>query len=254
MTSIVGIKCKDGVVIGSDSSATFIAGQFPTIEQPTRKIHIVRNQIIIAGTGSVGLGQRFHAVVDGVWNTPEVSQKVLQGELSHLDIAMILSRHTIENFKATYSPVGQYGALVAFPIKDKSFLYEFDVQSFQPEYKEDIWYCSMGSAQPITDPFLAFIRDVFWQDGQPTVTEAIFAATWTLDHAIDTNPGGVNGPVYIAVLEGHSESRARLLDDNELDEHRQFIQEAKQALREFRESYKMPSNKGLPDIPKPEIS
>jgi 20S proteasome alpha/beta subunit len=43
MTSLVAIRCKDGVVIGSDSSATFGDGSYVrTIEQTTdRKIEIV---------------------------------------------------------------------------------------------------------------------------------------------------------------------------------------------------------------------
>lgn len=59
MTILVGIKCKDGVLIGSDSSATFAAGQIRTIEQTTKKIEIVDGKIIVAGTGQIGLGQRF---------------------------------------------------------------------------------------------------------------------------------------------------------------------------------------------------
>ena len=41
MTSVVGILCKDGVVVGTDSSATFDNGQIRTIEQPFEKIEIM---------------------------------------------------------------------------------------------------------------------------------------------------------------------------------------------------------------------
>jgi 20S proteasome alpha/beta subunit len=57
MTSIVAIRCKDGVVMGADSSATFgDGGHVRTIEQLTdRKIEIVGNttKLIIAGTGYI---------------------------------------------------------------------------------------------------------------------------------------------------------------------------------------------------------
>lgn len=57
MTILVGLLCKEGIVIGADSSATFGSAQFRTIEQPTDKIEIIDNQIIVAGTGQIGLGQ-----------------------------------------------------------------------------------------------------------------------------------------------------------------------------------------------------
>ena len=54
MTILVGLLCKDGIVIGSDSSATFGTMQNRTIEQPTDKIEIIDGKVIIAGTGQVG--------------------------------------------------------------------------------------------------------------------------------------------------------------------------------------------------------
>ena len=58
MTVIIGALCKDGIVVGSDSSATFVAGSLPTIEQPTKKTFVIGDDIIFAGTGQCGLGQR----------------------------------------------------------------------------------------------------------------------------------------------------------------------------------------------------
>jgi hypothetical protein len=57
MMIIVGTRCKDGVVIGADSSVTF--GASPTQrEQPTdRRIEIVGGEVIVAGTGFVGQQQ-----------------------------------------------------------------------------------------------------------------------------------------------------------------------------------------------------
>src|SRR5947208_15941015 len=75
MTVLVGVLCQDGVVIGSDSSATFTAGQFRTIEQPTKKTFVVEPDVILAGTGAAGFAQRFQAVVQqvrggGKWGPP----------------------------------------------------------------------------------------------------------------------------------------------------------------------------------------
>ncbi len=146
---------------------------------------------------------------------------------------------------------GGYGALVAFPIHDQHYLCELAVQDFQPELKKSkIWFCSMGSGQMIADPFLALMREVFWPNDPPTLQDATLAATWTLDHAISVNPGGVNGPARVAVLERVSGSlRARELTDDDLQEHRQNIEEAKGRLREYR-SQQQATAPDIPDVPR----
>ena len=70
MTAIVGIRCKDGVVIGTDSSTTFgDARVLRTIEQPTgHKLEIIDDTLIVTGTGYVGHQQRFCEVVRKLWN------------------------------------------------------------------------------------------------------------------------------------------------------------------------------------------
>ena len=46
MTILIGVLCKDGVVIGADSSATFDAGGIRTIEQPTKKIDLLMEKLL----------------------------------------------------------------------------------------------------------------------------------------------------------------------------------------------------------------
>ncbi|MGA9391127.1 MAG: hypothetical protein WBV69_11835 [Candidatus Sulfotelmatobacter sp.] len=249
MTAIVGILCRDGLVIGADSSTTFASGVgSPIIEQPTEKLCLIPSCIIIAGTGQVGLGQRFCHIVDVAYD-----EKVFLGPKHHTSVGNEICKRTIADFGYTSANKGQYGALVGFVLGDKPYLCEFAVSDFQPEFKtETIWYGSMGSGQPITDPFLALMREVFWDKGPPTVQDATFAATWTLDHAIQVNPGGINGPARIAVLEKTSgKYRAKMLDEAELEEHRQNIQQAKERLRAFPASQSADAP-GTPDIPRPQ--
>ena len=236
MTAIVGVLCDDGVVIGTDSSATFTAGTFPTIEQVTEKIAIVEDAVIIAGTGSIGLGQRFTEIVKAAWKASKFKGDAFSA-------ARHLTKTTIDDFSATYVQTGKYGALAAFSCNQKPVLCEFESASFQPEFKtEKLWYVSMGSSQPITDPFLAFIRNVYWGGGPPSVYDAVFAITWALDHAIEINPGGVNGPVQMAVLEKIGAAyKARMLPDDELQEHRQNIDAAKEVLRQHRTKQTAPA-------------
>lgn len=246
MTAIVGMLCSDGVVIGADSSSTFSTGRERTIEQPSEKISIIDGRIIIAGTGQLGLGQRFVEVVSDVWNNEKFQGTPLQ-------IAKGLCVNGIQDFASTGASMGEYGALVAYPAEGKPCLCEFAITDFQPEMKtaDRIWYCSMGSGQNITDPFLAFMRNVFWTDGrQPNVREGVFATAWALEHVVDCNPGGVDGPISIAVLEVKKKNlSARRIKDEELSEIREHIDEAKTRLRDF--IIHLQSD-DVPEIPKPD--
>lgn len=242
MTTVVGVLCQDGVVIGTDSAATFGSGDNRTIEQPTKKIYLVGDSIL-AGTGQVGLGQRFRAVLEKTRSDGKMKGSPLEG-------VKTLCREGIADFGSTSAPKGQYAAVVAFPTtKWGPQLCEFAASDFQPELKDErLWWVSLGSAQPITDPFLAFIRRVFWQDGPPSLADAIFAVTWTISHAIDTNPGGVNGPIHIAVME--NAGKPRLLDPTELDQHLQNVAAAEQHLRSFSHLLQDGEAKELPRPPR----
>ena len=162
-------------MIGSDSSATF--GPHPqshTVEQSVKKICIIEDRIIVAGTGEVGLGQTFCEAVRQQW------QKMSFRDQSPIQIAKEFCKGGKDDFAHTKAQQGTYGAMVAFPTKGNKFHHcEFAVQNFQPELKTgDMWFTSMGSGQPITDPFLALLKRVFWREVQPLVDEAVFAASW----------------------------------------------------------------------------
>ena len=247
MTAIVGVLCHDGAVVGTDSSVTFTGGSVRTIEQPAEKLHLIGERVLLAGTGFVGHGQRFHAIIEA-----GVQDKMFSRERTPIDVCKELSRKAIEDFLSTHSPKGLYGALVAFPLGRDPVLCEFGEEHFQPGLlTKQIWYCSMGSAQPITDPFLALMREIFWSSGPPSVNDATFAVTWALDHAIAVNPGGVNGPVRIAVLERSKKGllSTKLLVESDLDEHRSSIQEAKNRLSKFPEELRAVNRDDL-DVPR----
>jgi hypothetical protein len=98
MTSIVGIRCTDGVVIGADSAASFSDGRHATIEQLTdQKIKIIGDSIIIAGTGYVGHMQRFTAAVEHQWVQGTFSGK------NDMAFAQIMSSEGLKEFNLTHT-------------------------------------------------------------------------------------------------------------------------------------------------------
>jgi hypothetical protein len=245
VTSIVGVLCRDGVVIGTDSATTF-GGRVHTIEQRTEKLDIVGNEVILAGTGSLGLRQRFRDIVeDAVGND-------LFRKSRPIELGKYFSATALLDFSSTRAPQGTFGAMIAFPCQNSPYICTFDPECFQPELIESrLWYDSMGSAKPITDPFLALMRKAFWTSGPPLVHDAVFAVTWALEHAVEVNPGGVNDPPRIAVLERQRGGlKARLLSDDELLEHKQNVSAAYDALRRFRDSQAPVTAGELPEVPK----
>lgn len=244
MTSIVGVLCRDGAVIGTDSATTF-GGRLRTIEQSTEKLDLIGDDVILAGTGSTGLRQRFRDIVE------DARRMDLFRKSRAIELGKYFSLSAIKDFSSTEAPKGAFGAMLAFPCQDEPVLCTFDPEHFQPELIEKrLWYDSMGSAKNITDPFLALMRKAFWTSGPPLVNDAVFAVTWALEHAVEVNPGGVNGPIRIAVLQDQGRGlRARLLPGYELLEHKQNVEAAYDALRRFRDRQSSVARADLPEVP-----
>jgi 20S proteasome alpha/beta subunit len=250
MTAIVGVICKDGVVIGSDSAATFTAGRQNTIEQPSKKIHVIHNSVITAGTGSAGLDQRFNAIIESKWdsikNTPPN------------DVVNLICKLAIDNFQFTLNPFlfqemqkfqgfpgYSFGALLAFYHSNQFYLCEFALGNLQPELKtEDLWYVSMGSGQNICDPALGFVRKIFWDGRQPNLNDGVFGTVWALRQAIELNTGGINDPIQLAIMSNKGEVKELIA--SECQEQNQHIKEFEDYLKLFKEKL----TESPKDIPK----
>jgi 20S proteasome alpha/beta subunit len=235
MTILLGVLCQDGVVVGSDSSATFAAtARLNTIEQSVRKLFLVGSDVIFASTGGGGLGQRLNYLLAQL---REQSPDWLA--LHPLDIAMRLSQAMLRNMQFTFLQPGQLGALVAFPCQGGFHLCEFALADFQPEMKTpDTWFVSMGSGQMITDPFFGLLRRTLFCEAQPTLAEGALAASWALHNAIQLNTGGINGPMQLAVLRRLAPDgpfEARLFGNDELTDHANAIQDIENYLADYRQ-------------------
>jgi 20S proteasome alpha/beta subunit len=239
LTSIVGVYCSDGVVIGTDSSATFSSGGLRTIEQETKKIEIYHGTVIVAGTGEVGLGQRFCNLTEKSFRDAGFTKR------KPVETMADLSQRAVKDFQSTYTffphlPSGfNYGALVAYSIGDNYSLCEFDPIHFRPELKlpeQKFFFSTMGSGQVITDPFLALMRKIFWNPDPPTVAEAKFIITWALTHAIEVNTGGINGPIQMAAIRKNDKGRysAAMISDAEIREHSDMVESAESHLADFK--------------------
>ncbi|MCG8435699.1 MAG: hypothetical protein MJA83_16875 [Gammaproteobacteria bacterium] len=235
MTVLIGLYCSNGVVIGSDSAATSAAGQMPLIKQATTKVEAINDKILVATTGAVGLSQRFKHHIRDEWSGGGFRSSVHQMSTS-------LTGRAMRDFQSSLSLAMSggnlgFGALMAAPVGDEHQLIEFSVSDLQPEIKgHQIPFVSMGSGQVLAEPFLGFIRRVFWSDEPPSLHDGVFATLWCLRHTFDLVPGGVGPPAQIAVLERgkRGQWQVRLLDDDDLQEHQQHCDAAERHIGKYR--------------------
>jgi len=248
MTVIMGLLCNDGIVIGSDSAVTFSNVNIPTIEQECIKIDIYHKKVILAGTGDVGLCQRFGLIIERYWLSENLDAK------HNIDIGKDLSRFAIQDFSYTFKNPGTFGAIVAFPHKNEFCLCEFALKDFQPEFKNyKIWYVSMGVGQNIADTLLGIIKYFFMEEGIPNLQQGIFYLLWALEHTIKLSPLYIKGPSQIATLSRleNNNYEAKILKSEDLFEHLENIEDfEKKHIRKFKDFLEGKSTKiEIPKIP-----
>lgn len=244
MTLIIGIKCADGVVVASDGAATLGTIASQTLRQPVKKLSILHGKIVVGVSGPVGLGQKIVQGVDDLYDANKLSGK------NSCDAMKIFSETLREQIKPEYEMVQVSSkvlgntavngilssTIIALPIKREACLIQFDHQGSSEQATEDLPFISIGSGEPIADPFLGFIRRIFWKDGVPETNGGIFAAYWTLRHAISLHPGGVADPIQVVVLKREgSDWTVNEIQASELAEHKEAMQAAEAKLANFRE-------------------
>jgi len=241
MTVVIGLKCSQGIVLGSDGAATFGSMGLRTIVQPTAKLSLIEDKAIFGFSGHVGLSQLFYDRACAVCATlqenadlPEVCRNLRSGFLPDANICFqvaALARNVVGNL-ATENVASQ--TLIALAVQSQPELIQFDYQCHPEWTTSELPFVSIGSGQPIADPFLAWIRFVFWRSRLPTLAEGRFAVYWTLKHAIRTAPGGIGPPIQMAALEIiQNNVIARELTADELNEHEIAMTEYEAAIREL---------------------
>jgi len=231
MGVLVGVLCEDGVVLGSADCGP-AAGGCDSSEGARANTFVVAGDAILAGTGPIGLGQRFAEVLAAIRSDSRFQ------DWTGLRIAKTISVEVADDFASTHCDKGQFGALVAFTASDGFQLCEFAASDLQPELKTPArWFASMGRGRHVADSFLEFLERVFFAASPPRLNEGVFAATWAMDHAVGFGSGLVPGCPQIAVLTQDAPDvplRARLLCSVELADQIADVRAAEKHLAAYR--------------------
>lgn len=230
MTVVVAFHCTDGVVIAADSMITPSIGGINVGHHKGKKIDILDGNQVFAFAGDLGQAARFKIMANG--------SHALIPQVAHpIDYSLAITTSLMEQFRQTgiIDTIG-VNAILAYPHANDFHCAVFEGR-IQPRLLDaHHYYVALGSGKLSADPFLRFLVDAFCQDGQPNVREAIFLSTWALHHVIQTNSGGVDGPIRISVLEklANGTIQARELSDDEVDDQIQVLQSANTALKDWK--------------------
>jgi hypothetical protein len=213
-----------------------------TVGQPVTKIRVIKGDTLFACSGHNGLGQQLTAIVDD--KRPELTNQPYHKSIAKLqDHLRPLINKCLETAALAARVIGNAaasdaicGGLLAAPFKDGLKLVEITPQVAVEYMTEELPFISMGSGKPSADPFLGFLRKVYWPTGLPTLNEGVLAAYWTVQHAIDLKVSGVGFEVDVFVVKPDGKAFvAEQLDDTVLTEHTDFMRASEEALRGMRD-------------------
>ena len=246
MTVVVAFYCSDGVVIAADSMITPTMGGISVGHHHGRKIEILPGPQLFAFAGDQGQAARF-----------KIMAQLQHGQIAPLphalDYGLGLSAGIINQLASTGISGNAIGTntILAFCHGGSHHCCMFEGQLQPRLLDEHHFYAALGSGKLSADPFLRFLVDIFCPNGTPTLREAIFLATWTVQHVIDTNPGGVAGPIRVATFnsDGNGGFQALEMPDSEIAEHQQAVESAVAALRKWRDGIQ--SGSAALDAPEP---
>jgi 20S proteasome alpha/beta subunit len=246
MTVVVAFLCSDGAVVAADSMLTPSVGGVNVGHHHGRKIEILAGPQLFGFAGDLGQAARFKIMADS-------SHGLISGSSHPLDYALAITRNLLQQFVSTGIQPAAIGVNTVLSYvhigTHQCCIYE---GALQPRLLDvSHYYAALGSGKLSADPFLRFLVDVFCAKGIPKVSEATFLAIWTIQHVIDTNPGGVAGPIRIATFEKDDVGQyaARELPDDDIAEHQQAIESASEALRRWRDE--LQSGRAADDVPEP---
>lgn len=253
MTLIVGILCSDGVVMASDSAATFSTVWGDTIRQSMTKLQVIADEHLLVGySGAVGISQLITQTLNDMWSQKTLARLPAPQWMSAISQQIV---KVSEHLRVTASQAGprvspyevmetHCHTLLAGSPQEKPCLIRFNSLGAPEMATSDLPFVAIGSGQAIADPFLAFVRRIFWPSGLPSLAQGTFMATWTLDHAIKTHPGGVGGAIQLGIVEKTKKGdfRGRIVPEEERAEHEQNVV----SIEDYLSKYQAPSQASAP--------
>lgn len=258
MTLIIGALCNDGIIIGSDGATTLntTLGQL-TARLPTKKLTTIDSKLIVGISGPVGLIQRVTNRIENLWKSNQFANKdkIQSAEIIRNSIVDPIA----EEFKIStkFGALGQSAfnsslchSLVAGVFKKELSLIQFFEKGDPELATAQVPFICIGSGQSLADPFLAFLKRIFWSATSINLSDGTFAVLWALKHSINVSPGGVSEPIQLMQLT-YSNSTVSIveIERNQVREIEESIQRAEDSLKNFRNFFTDQTSAEIPPQP-----
>jgi proteasome subunit B (beta)-like protein len=193
MTLLIAILCSDGAVVAADRQATHGSLGMMTVGQPVTKIGILGTRVLFASSGHLGMGQQFEAFVGRLSAESYFGQNDYAIAIRRVqDHFRPIAEGAFKTAAAAAQIFGQAaqadcicGSVLATSFKDGAKVIEITPQISVEYLTPELSFLSMGSGKATADPFLGFIKNVFWPDRLPTAREGALAAYWTIKLATE---------------------------------------------------------------------
>ncbi len=182
MTTIIGIKCEDGVIIGSDSQLT-INGSYPAKETNYSKIFQIK-KMLISGAGDTDYFEKVRSEIEKRYNSNfrriEEATKIVEDSIKYI----------YDNYPCQDENISEI--LFSVLIGDKTYLYHIDsYHGFALEVK-DFYPIGSGSV------FAKYIFKRIW-DKKLTVLNASFGLAYVINETTEIDQFS-NMPIHIALM------------------------------------------------------
>jgi 20S proteasome alpha/beta subunit len=254
MTLLVGILCRDGVVMASDRQVSHGAMGVRTVGAPGTKFHILdepegRSSRTLFGTsGVVGLGQQYEEVLKA--NRANMRDQGYAKIVPTLQLE--LRRHMAAAAAAAQSmvplvghPAAQEaafcGALLATSFSDGLKLVEISPSGTFEYLSPDVPFVCMGAGKQNADPLVRFFWSILWPKQLPTVQEGILAAHLTITTVTQLGTAGVGMGLDVFVIEAEPDAKgkqsyvARRISEEKVAEHESFAESIREAIKGVRD-------------------
>lgn len=239
MTLILGIKCRDGIVIGADSMFT-VGSAVGNVQLDDIKIHLLGDSGVVAFAGDLSVSQ---VVLDDL---KEKWPRLIEAE-SGPEVKRIVARSIRDAIGKEFA-VGkreEFSAIVALPVQNQPILMLFKEEPPPLEARGHLYFLTSGSGQQFAFLFLKFLEKIFWGNYAPySLSDGILSTMWTIQHIIDSNAKmGIGGSPHIAVIEDRHDLgnwHSRILQDMESGEYREQIFAIETAMRLVKENWSRP--------------
>ncbi len=211
MSLIVGIRCKDSVVLAASGPGTMPSEDgLPPARQWAKKLRVVGGQAVLGVTGHDGLVQEMALSLERCLAEPDEqdwTEDILRLRLRDAlaapvqrTVAIHRTLQGLPGFGITSNEYVISQALLAIPFRSSLRLLQLDPECSVTEVTGELGCASIGSARAIADPFLAFLRRVLWHDGPPDTALGELSAYWTALHVAENAPGLLTLPIQLVIV------------------------------------------------------